>query len=653
MKKSSLITIFLFSFLLLNAQNALEEENLPEIILPPITTIIEREESEVEQKKVYTQEEIEQYHASSLTDFLQATGMQILCYGSYGLEQKPSIRGFTDETVRVVIDGVCMNNAQYGTFDFSTINIDDIEKIEIVKGGFTEGVSDEGAVGGVIYITTKKYSYKPEFDSDTQLKTFFVKTQPVDFVSQSFGISSPVGAKKDTFIKESLKASYAANKYLYTQKLNNFNPNVRYFDFVPENSKRVVRENSQVGDVQNSFKVSQYFGSGNCFSAGDIFYFGHKHVPNVEFSTDNGIQKDLNNALTLSLYNPEVLGKVKMQNSLSWIFDHRNYDAPSEHSIHKINTVRYAFFVSSNEEEKYNQNASVTLDFTHLNSTNDGKHYQFTGTIKETSQFEFNDTFSMSVPLAIKFCNKNFAFIPKAGIKFTTEKLDFFLNAYRMVQFPTMDDLYWEAGDFYGNPDLKPEDGWGGEFIINGHDIWLPFSVCIYTNYYKNKIQWTTVKLPGKSTATWMTQNVASAFYLGADVEFEKHFFDDKFLIRGNLEYLYTRLLDKSNTLTYGNKIMWTPDLTASLYMSYDLEKAGIKKITLDASYTGKRYKTNMNLAYLYPYCLVNAGVQFQDIKRVSPYLRIENLLNTSYQSVEDYPMPGISVLIGARIKKL
>lgn len=144
-KKSCLIIISFFLLAKTWAQ---------EIILPHLFTYIDS--PVVEQRQTFTAEELEEMHVESLPELIKAAGVQMLSYGSYGLEQKASIRGFTDETVRVIIDGVCVNNAQYGTFDFSTISIDDIEKIEIVRGGFTEGVEDEGAVGGVVYITMKK-----------------------------------------------------------------------------------------------------------------------------------------------------------------------------------------------------------------------------------------------------------------------------------------------------------------------------------------------------------------------------------------------------------------------------------------------------------------------------------------------------------------
>ena len=133
--------------------------------LPKIYTFIDS--GVVEQRISFSKEEIENSNAQDITSFFQSAGIQILSYGPYGLESKPSIRGFTDETVRVIIDGICVNNAQYGTFDFSTLNIDNIEKIEIVKGGFTEQVSDEGAVGGAVYITTKKQILGHHFSTDS------------------------------------------------------------------------------------------------------------------------------------------------------------------------------------------------------------------------------------------------------------------------------------------------------------------------------------------------------------------------------------------------------------------------------------------------------------------------------------------------------
>ena len=250
--------------------------------------------------------------------------------------------------------------------------------------------------------------------------------------------------------------------------------------------------------------------------------------------------------------------------------------------------------------------------------------------------------------MAVKFCNENFAFSPKLGLGVKTKHLDVFVDSYRMIQFPNMDDLYWDDGINKGNPNLLPESGWGGDFTINGHDLWLPFSICVFSNFYENKIQWASSGTP---------QNVASAFYLGVDASFEKSFWKEFVNLKGNVEYLYTKLLDK-NSINYGKKIMWTPDFVGSFSCVIKIPATKIfpeSTFAIDTNYVGKRYISNLNLNFMEPYVLVNliAQTEFELKKwKINPYARIDNLLDANYQAVENYPMPGISLTLGIKLKE-
>ena len=93
---------------------------------------------------------------------------------------------------------------------------------------------------------------------------------------------------------------------------------------------------------------------------------------------------------------------------------------------------------------------------------------------------------------------------------------------------------------------------------------------------------------------------------------------------------------------------MWTPDFTASLNTTVCLEYF---RFIINANYTGKRYISNMNLSYLKPYVLLNISAEFTGAQHLNPYISINNLLNTKYQAVENYPMPGISLTIGLKAK--
>ncbi len=606
---SSLAFLFYTSQVFSQTQEVSESEER-NINLPQVVTYIP---SSLETKISYSQEALEEMHLQDLPQLLESSGIQILSYGPYGLEQKPSIRGFTDETVRVVIDGICVNNPMTGCFDFSAISLENVERIEIIKGGFTEGTDDEGAVGGVIYITTKKQNIKKTFVSDTKLKTLFSANSPVDTISQNFNYSGPL--TDSLFIDTGLKGCYAKNGF---------------------------RENdASITDGQSNIQLTGYFGDGNSLSINNIFYGGYKHTPGPKYSTNEGIQQDYNNNHTISLFTPNLCPLFTLKNTLSWLSNNRFYDDVAESSKHYVNTIKYNATADFFPWYNIKENAGLTLDYTYLNSTNDGNHYLFSGVIKETSKITLGKYFSISIPLAAKFSGKNFAFVPKVGISTTFKYLSVTLNGYRLILFPIMDDLYWQGAGFQGNPDLQPEKGWGADLVFNLKNNIIPVTLSFFTNYYENKIQWAQVN------NVWTTANVASAFYFGIDLDFSLKLFQNHLIIKGNGEYLYTALLDKSNSHTYGKRIMWTPDFTASITISLNFRPI---LFTLEANYTGLRYCSNMNISYLKPYTLVNAICELKSINHFKPYVRVDNILNTQYESVENYPMPGISLSLGLKM---
>jgi len=605
--------------------------------LPSITTYVDK--PLVEQRQVLTEEEIDELNVPDLPSLLQSAGIQLYSYGPYGLQQTPGIRGFTDETVRVIIDGVCVNNEQYGTFDFSSLNINDIEKIEIVRGGFTEGVTDEGAVGGAIYITTKKQTLGHHLTSDTNLKSFFNYYYPVDTFSQSLGYSGQTG--DNSFLKVNLKGTFANNKYLYT--------NYR--------GVRDQRKNARVIDGSASTSFSHFYGNGNSFTISDIFYGGHKQLPGTITTFNNDTQQDYDNNLTLQFSNPEVIKGLKIDNTLSWLSNTRFCNQSASISKHYVNTAKYAGTLYYHNLSWFKESAGLTLDFTHLDSTDDGIHNQISGTLKSTAKFilygkDDEKIFAVTLPLGVKFSNDNFAFTPKTGLALNTRFAEFLVDGYRMTQFPNMDDLYWESNGFHGNPDLIPETGWGGDFTVNLKTRFFPLSICAYTNYYENKIQWANLG------TGWRPENVASAFYFGIDGRIKQSFWKDRITFFASGEYLYTKLLNKNNPDTYGKRIMWTPDFNGSASLSFNIPGKGKiqdYRIFAEANYMGKRYTTNANVTYVKPYTLVNLSAQMTVLSKkwdFTPYLRLDNILNTEYEAVVDYPMPGISGTLGIKISK-
>lgn len=96
--------------------------------------------------------------AATLDDALRgAPGVVVSRSGGTGQPSSLFLRGAASEHTLVLIDGVEVNDPSHptGGFDFSTVDLNLVEKVEIFKGPQTLRFG-AGAVGGVVNIVTKK-----------------------------------------------------------------------------------------------------------------------------------------------------------------------------------------------------------------------------------------------------------------------------------------------------------------------------------------------------------------------------------------------------------------------------------------------------------------------------------------------------------------
>ena len=114
---------------------------------------------------VVSGDEIRQSGASDVATAVQnAASVHIGDYGTPGSVESISIRGAYSSQVLVLLDGIRMNSSRDGGFDLSflPVSVEDIERIEIVRGPGS-ALYGSDAVGGVINIITKR----PQTDKST------------------------------------------------------------------------------------------------------------------------------------------------------------------------------------------------------------------------------------------------------------------------------------------------------------------------------------------------------------------------------------------------------------------------------------------------------------------------------------------------------
>lgn len=120
---------------------------------------------------IITSSDIEESGADNLARILRiAAGVQISDLFGDGSNSQVNLRGFGEtaqQNTLVLIDGRRLNNTDNGAPDLNSISINDIERIEIIKGSASTLFGDK-AVGGVINIITRSPG---EFQASVKLKT--------------------------------------------------------------------------------------------------------------------------------------------------------------------------------------------------------------------------------------------------------------------------------------------------------------------------------------------------------------------------------------------------------------------------------------------------------------------------------------------------
>src|SRR5215470_14282938 len=165
MKKILITTIAAVSLTLFTkAQTDSTKTNLLDDVVVTATKSAKKLSETGKVLTVITQQQLQQNSSHSLGEILnQQTGLIIPgSSAAAGTNQTIYMRGASEGNTLILIDGVPMNDASgiSSEFDINYININQVERIEILKGAQSTLYGSD-AVAGVINIITKKAASKP------------------------------------------------------------------------------------------------------------------------------------------------------------------------------------------------------------------------------------------------------------------------------------------------------------------------------------------------------------------------------------------------------------------------------------------------------------------------------------------------------------
>ena len=458
---------------------------------------------------VITAKEIEDNHYQSVDEAIgHVNGVSIVRMGG-GLRSYVRING--DDRVVIMIDGQKLNDDQgsaSGKFsaDLNMIpSIDNIQRIEIVKGG-SSALYGSDAVGGVINIITKN-AVKNETKVDINTGSWG---------SHNYTLSTQ--GKENDF------------SWFITGGLQKRG----HFDYKFDGNSPTM-ENSDYNNNSFSMKLKNRFSDANSL----VVSYNHKSVDSglydcfgstssLPSSYGNRLQENFNNYAVTWNYNEDkdvpayirffynektinmggqdpityaVLQHAPMYNRVMGIDTQRGWKLSNKHAL-----------VTGSEWHQSNSSNS-------LNGYEDRKLTNISLFVQDT--WKFADKWTL-VPGMRMDSHSAFGthWSPKVAINYLADAdTQVYASWGRVFKAPTADDLYYNAGGMYGNPDLQAETGYTATIGMN-HNFNEKTSVGIsfFQSRLNDAIAW--LNIPG--TWNYVATNLDEEKRQGMELSFKQ-----------------------------------------------------------------------------------------------------------------------------------
>jgi vitamin B12 transporter len=600
------------------------------------------------QAKTVSKDEIERMAAPDLPTLLEeALDINITRRGAYGNTADINMRGFNTERIAILIDGVPVNSAMSGDFDFNTIDMNNIERIELVYGGSDSKYNVTGALGGVINIVTVKNqrpglrfgagimntSYMP--GKYTEWNETKRQAQWQDLVDmQKSDISLSYGSDAFSWGVHAF-TNRAENHYLYKDSLIH---KVRRKEF------------NEVWDAGGGALFSWSFPNLSKLIINADTYYSDKNIPTTGFSSIAGVQNDVTTRESLMFDMPVAFhNDLSTEATLSHSWARMDYERegmnPSRHDQQSITVInRWGWYPS----ELITFHTGWDYRFIYMDSTGIGEQGRHDGGLYLT--VEYQPIKKLRIVPSIKTVSDGTAIVPVPKLGLFWSPSSFFSlrnNYFRSFKYPNFDDLYWSGGGAQGNPDLKPEDGWGADIgaEFQYREIFTAESTFFFQQT-KDSIHWHRA-----IGGLWEPQNIGEAAFFGADTRLKANFPVSlgplkKISPALSYQYLLTYLLSYGFTREDDKRLPYQPMHTIGASVDASWESGSI---LFSAHYETLRYYDVLNLIGLDPYLLLSVNFNQKIGKHITILAAIRNLLNQSYESYNRQPMPGITMTIGMR----
>lgn len=586
----------------------------------------------------------ERYYSTASEMLDDSAALQSMGTALKGEVNELSILGNLSRHTLVVVDGVPMNPLG-DPYDLSKIDPANIQSVEIIKNN-ASAYGGAAAIGGIVMITTHKFTPSSSFSSHTEAGSYGYLMQNLllnaatEDAHYSFGIS---GFRTD----------------------NDFELSAAEQQQAPTDSLRI---NNRKADFMLSLAMHRQYGIIGLSMAGDFSQFRRELPGNLNF-----LELYRKAFIKGSSWHPQLkltagTGKLKGITTLWSNGDRTTYSntlAPISAMYAKYRQAIKSYgarqelgfqngWLNANLHAETIQQEYEFRDLYHFNPANiDTLSTQFSygGSLQlafsplyrlqlKSSAAARGDQYgskihpSGRVELSLRNPGENF--IELGGTYGTS------------FAMPSPYDLFWKGdSQAIGNPQLKSENSKGYQAWVQGATPWVGMKGSIHRNTIENLIQWRQVM----NDTAWKPLNVGKAEI--RNLELEAWLNPLRFIeLKGSA--LFTEAKDISNAnFEAAPYLIYRPKLRCGISSSFTL---GALKLWGKYSYTGEQYITADNLIDPHEaYEILDAGVSYTyrgGAWELIPYFSVNNLLDLDYQVHQYVPEPGRSYFGGIKIRQ-
>ena len=592
------------SFLIATNLYSQQTSSLDEITISSATKSEEKLKNVTANVDVITAEDIESRKFKTVIEALNSlSGVSISSNGGIGQTSSVYLRGMDSKRTLVLIDGIRYNDitTPNGAANFEHLMINDIERIEVIKGA-QSSIWGADASAGVINIITKSSQDGTHGNATIEYGRYNSKIARANISHKNENFDAKLSATRvdtDGFSAKSPKSSEAKN--YEDDGYENTTVNLKLGYNFDQNNR--VSTSYEIIDTKVDYDNEIGWPVDLVKSADDLSKAKTKtHLANLTYENRNDI------ALT------KVYG--------NYTDIKREYTS----STPKYKGTIKEYGLNTSIDYLNSSNVTIGADYKKFeNKANIDKEYNNKGIfISNTNKFFDDKTIFTQALRYDKYSDFDNKTTGKIGIKqYIVDELNISSNYGTGYNIPTTFELYDASS---GNINLKPEK-------TKTYDVGIEykgFSITYFNTKVDNLIDWSGKykNIDGKSK------------FKGTEIAYKNEVYADIFL---NLNYTNLSAKNKDNQ-EFGRR--------PKDKLGFGVDYYGLKDFhfNVNGEYIGDRYdRNNKQGAKTGNYTVWNAVVDYDISKNFSTYLKLDNIFNKDYQIVDGYATSQRAAFVGLK----